>query len=96
MSFTSMVWDAMKWLLKAFRNVFMPNKKDLIGSLLLAIPMYILFGLSLIFLLPLIIICVFIVYLIRRLWKVIVIWWTVKVIKKKTHNEVEKIKNLLK
>ncbi|MBD3417171.1 MAG: hypothetical protein GF416_08580 [Candidatus Altiarchaeales archaeon] len=73
----------------------MPNRKDLIGSILVSIPLYFLFGLSLIFLLPLIILFVFIVYFIRRIWKVLVLYWTVKVMRKKTSREVEKIKKLL-
>ena len=72
----------------------MPDRKDLLGSLLLSIPVYLIFGLSLIFLLPLIIVGVFIVYVLRRIWKVVILFWTVKVMRKKTKKELNRIKKL--
>ena len=90
----SMVAGVVCKLFNAFRKVFMPDKKDLIASLLISIPMYLLFGLSLIFLLPLIIAAVFIVYTVRRAWKLIVLYWTVKVMRKKTSKELNRIKKI--
>ncbi|MFH1054463.1 MAG: hypothetical protein V1744_00045 [Candidatus Altiarchaeota archaeon] len=96
MSLTSMVFGAVKALFNAFRKVFLPDKKDLIGSVILTVPLYLLFGLSLIFLLPLIILGVLLIFIIRRLWKVLIIWWTLRAMKKKTTKEINRIKGLFK
>lgn len=96
MGLLSMIAGAVKKLFNVFKKVFMPDRKDLLGSLLLSIPLYIIFGLSLIFLLPLIIAGVVVVFFVRRLWKLLVLYWTVKVMKKKTSGELEKIKKLFK
>ena len=74
MSFGSMFNVAIKGLFAVFKRTFLPDKKDLIGSIILTIPLYLLFGLSLIFLLPLIIVGVFIVFIIRRLWMAFIIF----------------------
>ncbi len=92
----SMVLMVVKKLFALFKRLFMPDRKDLLGSLLLSIPLYFIFGLSLIFLLPLIIVGVFVVWVLRRMWKVLVLYWTVKVMKRKTSGELDKIKKLFK
>ena len=92
----SMVLGVVKKIFNVFKKVFMPDKKDFLTSLLISIPMYFLFGFSLIFLLPLIIAGVFVVWVIRRTWKVLTIYWTVKVMRKKTSKEFDRIKSLFK
>jgi hypothetical protein len=94
MILASVVAGVIKRLFKVFKRVFIPDRTDFLGSLLLSIPLYFLFGLSLIFLLPLIILGVFVVFIIRRLWKVLVLYWTVKVMRKKTAKELDKIRRL--
>jgi len=96
MTFGSAVVGIMKTLFTILRKAFMPNRKDLICSLLLSIPLYFLLGLSLIFLLPLVIVSVFIVFTLRRLWKLLIIYWTVKVMRKKTSKEWGRLKKMFK
>jgi len=96
MNFASAVYGVVKRLFKVFKRVFLPDRTDFLGSLLLSIPLYLLFGLSLIFLLPLIIAGVFVVFFIRRMWKVLMLYFTVKVMKKKTSKELDKIRRMFK
>jgi len=96
MSFGSMLNVAIKGLFAVFKRTFLPDKKDLIGSIILTIPLYLLFGLSLIFLLPLIIVGVFIVFIIRRLWMAFILFWTIRVMKKNAEKDIARIKKLFK
>jgi Na+-driven multidrug efflux pump len=91
----NMIFQSIKGFFRVFRGAFMPNKKDFIGSLILSIPLYVLFGLSLVFLLPLIIAGVIVVYFIRRLWRIIVIFWTVRVLKRRVEKDFGRIKKIL-
>lgn len=95
-SFGGILGGVISWLFQKFKKIFLPDRTDLIGSLFLSIPLYLIFGLSMILLLPLIIVCVFIVYFIRRAWRFILIFWTVKIMHKKTEKEIKKIKKILK
>ena len=90
-----MIRKAIISLFSAFKKFFMPDRKDLLLSIIISIPMYLLFGLSLIFLLPIIVVGVFIVYTVRRLWKILALYWTVKILHKKTRGDFRKIKNML-
>ena len=79
-----------------YEKAFIPDRKDLVGSLILSIPMYILFGLSLIFLLPLIIIGVVVVFFIRRTWKLVMLYITYRLLKRKVKGGYNNIKKLVK
>ncbi len=79
-----------------FKRAFLPDKKDLIGSLLISIPLYIILGLGLIVLLPLIIICVVFVFLVRRLWKILLIYLTYRLFKRKVKGTVSELRRMMK
>jgi hypothetical protein len=95
-SMYSILIGALKWLLGIFRKALMPNKKDFLGGLVISAAVYLLFGISVIILLPLIIVGVFVTYVLRRAWKAFMIYWTLRTIRKKTTKEVDKLKNLFK
>ncbi|MBU0763121.1 MAG: hypothetical protein KKD39_08865 [Candidatus Altiarchaeota archaeon] len=79
-----------------FKKAVIPDRKDLLGSIILTIPLYLVLGLGLIFLLPLIIIGVVLVYFLRRLWKVVLMYITYKIFRKKVDKKISSIKKLIK
>ena len=83
MSIASQVKSAVARMYRAYENAFVPDRTDLLGSLVLSIPMYLLFGLSLIFLLPLIILGVVFIFFLRRTWKLIIVYLTYKILRRK-------------
>ena len=91
-----MIKRIISWLFGCFRRAFLPDKTDLIGSIILSIPLYILFGLSMIFLLPLIIVCVIFVFLIRRLWKIVLMYVTYKLFRRKIDKKISFVKKAIK
>jgi hypothetical protein len=96
MSLYSIFIGALKGLFSIFKKALMPNKKDFLGGLVISAAVYLLFGISVIILLPLIIVGVIVTYVLRRLWKAFLIYWTLRTMKKKAAKEVDKLKNLFK
>jgi len=90
------VYNVVKRLFKTFMRTFLPDRRDLLGSIVLAVPLYLIFFSSIIFLLPLIIAGVVVVFSLRRIWKILTIYWTVKVMRKKTSKEIDKIRRTLR
>jgi hypothetical protein len=96
MSLYSIFIGALKGIFSIFKKTLMPNKKDYLGGLVVSAVVYLLYGVSLILLLPLIVLGVIMTYVLRRTWKAFLLYWTLRTIKKKTTKEVEKLKNLFK
>jgi hypothetical protein len=91
-----MLRETIHYVFGALKKAILPDRKDLLGSLILTIPAYILLGLSLIFLLPLIIAGVIVVYVLRRIWKAALLYITYRLFRKKASNHISSIKKILK
>ncbi|MFH0861605.1 MAG: hypothetical protein V1875_01110 [Candidatus Altiarchaeota archaeon] len=87
---------ALRGLLAVIKGALMPSKGDFLGGFLITIVVYLVFGISVVLLLPFIIAGVLITYVLRRLWKALILYWTIRCVKKKTSREFERIKGLFK
>jgi hypothetical protein len=96
MSIYSIFKGTVGGLFSIIKGALMPGKKDFIGGLFLTAVVYLVFGVSVVLLLPLIIVAVFVTYVLRRLWKAFLFYWTIRTIKKTTCKGVDRIKGLFK
>jgi len=85
-----------KVVLSMCKGVIFPDKKDLAVGLILAAICYLWLGLTLIYLVPLVIACIIVVFMVRKLWKIGIICWKVHCVKKKAENGMGRIRDAFK
>ena len=96
MGMQSLFVGALRGLFGLIRKNLMPSKKDYLGGIIITLVVYLVFGISAIILLPLIVVGVLITYVLRRMWKAFLIYWTYRAIRKKTTKGVDRLKSIFK